>query len=58
MAAAALAALATPVKSQSVAEPQISSNSAVLSFPAATRPALDLTYHRPSEKTKLRNYLF
>jgi hypothetical protein len=52
-----LAAFAPPGQAQSITVPLVSSNGADPSASANPHP-LDLTYHRPNEKTKLRNYLF
>jgi hypothetical protein len=55
---AGLAALPAPTNAQSSGDSRDSSSPAVLpSSPSATRQA-DLTYTRPSQKTKLRNYFF
>ena len=52
-----LAALSTLAKAQSLVDSGDSSSAAVLSLSTAN-PQPDLTYARPTEKTKLRNYFF
>jgi hypothetical protein len=51
-------ALAPVGKAQSVSAPQFSPSSAVSPSASGAPRSLDLTYHRPTEKTKLRNYFF
>jgi len=61
LAIAGFATLAPLGKTQLVAESRTSAASAddsAAASSAATSHPLDLTYHRPSEKTKLRNYTF
>jgi hypothetical protein len=53
-----LGALAPPGKAQSAAGAGSSFSNAVSPPPNTTRPQLDLSYRRPTEKTKLRNYFF
>src|SRR5271156_495865 len=55
-----LGALAPAGKAQSVVDVGSSSSSAASPSPGTTKPQLDLslTYRRPTERTKLRNYLF
>jgi len=49
----------TPVgKAQSAVDAESSSSSAAAPSSSTTKPQLDLTYRRPTEKTKIRNYLF
>jgi hypothetical protein len=43
---------------QSLADSGDSSSAAVLPPPGTTHPQLALTYARPTEKTRLRNYFF
>ncbi len=58
LAIAALVAIALPARAQSSDAARDSSSAAVLpSSPGATREP-DVTYLRPTQKTKLRNYLF
>jgi len=52
-----LAALSTLAKAQSLVDSGDSSSAGVLSLSTAN-PQPDLTYARPTEKTKLRNYFF
>jgi len=55
--ALALAAVSPPLKAQVSSDLRGSSSAAIL--PATpTRPLPDLTYFRPPQKTKLRNYFF
>jgi hypothetical protein len=58
MTVAGLAALAPLGKTQSVAAGSSSVLTAVSPASSATIPKLDLTYSRPTERTKLRNYFF
>ncbi len=51
-------ALAAVGKAQSAASVGSSSSTGASSSPSTTQPQLDLTYKRPTEKTKVRNYLF
>ncbi len=53
-----LGALAPAGNAQSVADVGSSSSDTVSHSPSATQPRLNLTYRRPTEKTKLRNYFF
>lgn len=55
-----LGALAPAGKAQSAVDVGSSSSSAASPSPGTTKPQLDLTltYRRPTERTKLRNYLF
>jgi len=59
MLVAGLAALTPPAKPQSANDATTASN---IDIPSSSSPAppprLDLTYHRPSEKAKLRNYFY
>lgn len=45
-------------KAQSAAGAESSSNAAALPLPSKTHAPLELTYRRPTEKTKIRNYFF
>jgi hypothetical protein len=54
----ALGALAPMGKTQSGADLGSSSSDTVSRSPSATQPRLTLTYRRPTERTKLRNYFF
>lgn len=58
IALAGLGALAPMGRTQTTAEAVSSSGSAGAPSAGKTRPQLDLTYKRPTEKTKLHNYLF
>src|ERR1700689_3145599 len=58
VASVSMVALAPVSKAQSASGAGTSSSSAVSLSPAKLNPPLDLTYRRPTEKTKLRNYLF
>lgn len=53
-----LGPLAPVAKTQSAAGAGSSSSNAVSPSPSTTHPQLDLTYRRPTERTKLRNYFF
>jgi hypothetical protein len=55
---AGLGMLAPLTKPQSIAASETPSNMDDSSSSTPTPRPLDLTYHRPSNKTKLRNYLF
>jgi len=52
-----LGALASAANAQSVGYAEFSSSSAASPIPIV-HPQLDLTYRRPTERTKLRNYFF
>lgn len=54
----ALGALAPVGKAQSAVDVGSSSSTSGSPSPGTTHPQLDLTYRRPTEKTKIRNYLF
>jgi len=58
IASTCLGALAPIGKAQSSAGAGSSSSNVASHFSRSTTARLDLTYNRPSEKTKLRNYLF
>jgi hypothetical protein len=58
MAITGLGALAPVGKTQSVADVGSSSSDTASRSPSTTQPQLNLTYRRPTEKTKLRNYFF
>ena len=51
-------ALASVAKAQSAAGAGSSSSSAVSPSPSTAQPRVGVTYTRPTEKTKLRNYVF
>ena len=51
-------ALASAARAQSVTYAGLSSSSAASPVPGTVHPQLDLTYRRPTERTKLRNYFF
>jgi hypothetical protein len=54
----ALGALTPLGKAQSAVDVGSSSTTGVSPSPSTTRPQLNLTYKRPTERTKLRNYFF
>lgn len=58
LAIAGLTVLPPLAMAQSPADSSDSSTAAVLPWQGTTDPQLDLTYTRPTEKTKLHNYLF
>jgi hypothetical protein len=58
VASISMVALAPVCKAQSASGAGTSSSSATSLSPAILNPPSDLTYRRPTEKTKLRNYLF
>ncbi len=58
IAIAALGALAPAGKAQAAVGVEIPSNSVSLPFPDKPRLQMELAYRRPTEKTKLRSYLF
>jgi hypothetical protein len=58
LAIAGLAALPLLAKAQSLADSGDSSSAALLPSLGTTHPQLALTYTRPTQKTKLRNYFF
>ncbi len=58
IAIAGLATLAPVARAQSAAVVESSSSNTVLPSPSTTHPQLDLSYRRPTERMKLRNYLF
>jgi hypothetical protein len=58
LAIAGLTVLPPLVVAQSLADPGDSSSAAVLPSLGTTHPQLALTYSRPTQKTKLGNYLF
>jgi hypothetical protein len=58
MAIASLVAIAPVGSAQSTVEVGTSSGNDVSPSASTTHPRLDLTYHRPTERTKLRNYFF
>ena len=58
LAATGLGAIAPVGKTQAATETISSSSGTGAPSAATTRPQLDLTYNRPTEKTKLHNYLF
>jgi hypothetical protein len=54
----ALGVLAPVASAQSAIEAESSSSDAASPSASTTSPRLDLTYRRPTERTKLRNYFF
>jgi hypothetical protein len=58
MAIAGLGAVAAAGKAQSATDAGSSSSTSASPSPSTTQPHLDLTYKRPTEKTKVRHYLF
>jgi hypothetical protein len=56
--AATLGALAPAGIPQSTIDTGISSSNAISAYPSKPQPQLDLAYRRPTEKAKLRSYVF
>ena len=58
VAVTSLGALAPVGRAQTIADARSSSSNADSPSTGTTQPRLDLTYRRPTERTKLRNYFF